>query len=372
MRSFNTLGPTPPYPITSGNTFAIGDFDGDGRVEAASYCPANNTFNMLTYFAWSDVPNIPGSPSWPAGSGGAMINGGCCSTAIPAGQGVSAGWILQPNDQFYSLKLSAQSPGYSLVAFNPTSLNFGLIQWVNGQMELVWMSAAGQAAAGVELSSQDKFVVQDVDRDSADELVLFSPGDLYLITLKWIGQSFSYIQSVNSKSGWSWTMSGSDVYLKANVPACGGGNLIVISQGSPECAILSLNSGQYTCTVCTVPSGYDPASKNFDVGVFRNLSPAPSTLLTADADGDGTDELIGINPGGITEPPIVLKWNAAGAFQPMIPLNEYPNFVNTGGPVYGAMPQTNGPALTLSCNQTSAQLSVQTVANSALQTLWTG
>lgn len=370
MKSFAALGPTPPYPIVSGNSVAIGDFDGDGRVEVASFCPTTLTLHVLTYFAWTDVTNIPGSPNWPSGSGGCMIDGWCCTALIPPGNGLSQGWPLRIDDQFYSVKVNAQSSVPSLVAFNPTTLNFGLLQWNSGQMELIWLSPTpGQAAKGFGLNALDTFLVQDVDHDGAEELVRINLSDYWLMTFKWTGQLFECIQAEQLQIQ-DWQMAGTDVYLKANIPALGGGNLVVISQGQAQAGILSLNARQYNCTVGAVPSVFDPRVKTM-VGVFRNFLPTQSTFFTADIDGDGTDEIVGINPAGIVEPPIILKWNGS-AFQPLVELQTFPTYLNTLDVVFGVMPLAGAPALILTCNQGSTQLTAQAYASSALQTQWSG
>lgn len=92
MQNYLKLGPTTPYLIRSANTFCAGDFDGDGRVEVASYCPANKSLNILSYFEYSDV-----SPQW-AGQPPQMVNAWSCMATIPPATGVALNWIERSAD----------------------------------------------------------------------------------------------------------------------------------------------------------------------------------------------------------------------------------------------------------------------------------
>ena len=126
-KSYMNLGPVVPYLIRGANTLTAGDVDGDGRVEIASYCPTNNTLNILSYFEYGDA-----SPSWatPAGApaNGQMINAWACMQTIPPNASLVNGWALQPGDQYFAAKLTGGAA--FLVIFNPSTLNFGIVQLI--------------------------------------------------------------------------------------------------------------------------------------------------------------------------------------------------------------------------------------------------
>jgi hypothetical protein len=285
--SYLTLGPAVPYLIRGTNTFVTGDFDGDGRCEVASYCPANNSLNILSYFEYSDVLT-----QW-SGTAPQMINAWACLGTLPAGPGVAQAWSLQSNDICLSAYLSGK--GAFLVIFNPTSLNFGIAQWTGTSMQLVWFST-GSSAPYCGLNAADRFYVADVDGDGNDELIQFTPDDLYLFVLKFqpgpgAGQAgtLSYISSSHDTVG-PWTMSSTDILVPAHLEAGTSDQLLVISSTSENYCVLSYANGSFSGVALQGP-------------YFVVLTAA---LQAGDFDGDGLDEIVDVS---VTAQ--LLKWNGA-------------------------------------------------------------
>ena len=340
MNSYMNLGPTVPYLIRNANTFCAGDFDGDGRVEIASYCPGNNSLNILSYFQYTDI-----SSQWSAPP--QMINAWNCVATIPAVTGGANGWTLRGDDRYFSARLTGAAP--LLVIFSPSTPSLGLVQWNGSAMQLIWYSA-GQSAPYCGLNSADNFYVADVDGDGEDELVQYSPNDQYLFVLKFDGQSFTYISSSHQTVG-PWTMSSDDTYIPAHLVPGAADQLVVFKYLGTSACVLSYNAGSLT----GVMSPIDP-------GMMINLPP----ITAVDVDGDGLDEIAvysGFTIGSYN--PAVLKWDGKA-----LNLLSQPNTVTANHTVI-AMHRTGAAALLMGYTVwPGTAISIDGVQNNVLSTLW--
>src|SRR3954469_15382562 len=121
MKSYTQLAPCFAYLVRSGNTITPGDFDGDGRLELASYCPTNNSLNVVTYFTYADL-----DPRWSSATQGQLINAWACIQTVPAGPSLTnqAGWTLRSDDVYFPAKLAGGAADF-LVVFNPSHATLG-------------------------------------------------------------------------------------------------------------------------------------------------------------------------------------------------------------------------------------------------------
>jgi hypothetical protein len=342
--SYINLGPVFPYLIRAANTLTAADVDGDGRVEIASYCPTNNTLNILSYFEYGDA-----SPNWatPAGAppNGQMVNAWACIQTIPPSTTLMNGWSLQPGDQYYAAKFTGSAA--SLVIFNPSTQNFGIAQWMGQQMELVWFYQ-GQSAKYCGANSDSQFFAADVNGDGNDELMQFNPDGQWLFVLQW-GATGLLCESSSHGSVGPWTISSTDTYLSAHVVAGATDQIVALSPASNQCCVLSLANGQFSGVVASLPGTY-----------FGSFSAAQA----ADVDGDGLDEIVLYSNGNA---PVVLKWN--GTAFAIIAAASAPI-----GDFYSLFPFQSGgtSAMLLEYDSPDSIVTVNAVQNSALSTLWTG
>lgn len=292
MKAYNQLGPTVPYLIRSQNTFATGDFDGDGRVEIASYCPDNNSLNIISYFTYADA-----SPAWANSTGGMLINAWACTQSVPANPNSTAAtsWTLRRDDQYFSAKVTGTTDFIAI--FNPSQLQVGLLQWSGQQMQTAFVSQTGQLPGGVGLNSADRFFAADINGDHCDEIVLFSPNDLYLIILTWnANTSPAQLQAYTSahKTAGDWSMSSSDIYIKGHVYGTAD-QIIAFNPYNRDISLLYFSDSK----LLAQPVGHAP---------FPYSNPS---ILAADVDGDGYDEVVIYgNDGKGTDPfqVLILKW----------------------------------------------------------------
>jgi hypothetical protein len=303
MKSYLELGPCIPYLVRAGNTFTGGDFDGDGRQEIASYCPANNSLNILSYFLYGDV-----TPGWAAASAGQLVNAWACTQSVPPGPALSpaTGWTLQNGDQYFGAGLTG-SPD-SLFVFSPSRAMVGVLQWAGQQMQTLFVSPANQIMTGVGLNAADQFIFADIDGDGCQEVIMYSPNDRWLFTLKWnAGQaSFETLSAQQSEiqGEYPWPIGQQTIYLKIH-PIAGAGDMIV---GFDPNAL----------NICLI----DYASQLAVLWPVQKVSfpfGFPS-MLVADVDGDGADEVvISGNDGDSAFDVLVLKWDpSAQAFATLV------------------------------------------------------
>jgi hypothetical protein len=210
MKSYTQLAPCFAYLIRAGNTMTPGDFDGDGRVEIASYCATNNSLNMLAHFTYADV-----DPRWAAATQGQLINAWACLQAVPADPALdnAAPWTLQGGDVYLSAKLAGGAADF-LVVFSPSRAMLGVLQWSGQQLQTEFVSPQGSLEPGVGFNAQDQFIVADIDGDGCDELVVYSPNDQWLFTLKWANGGFTCLTRQQYAAG-QWPISSTDIYVKA-------------------------------------------------------------------------------------------------------------------------------------------------------------
>jgi len=87
VKGYTNYGPAVPHLIRLRNTYVAGDIDGDGRSEIISYCPANNSINVLAYFEYGDA-----SSRWASVPGAQMVNAYSRFQDIPPVFGIANGW----------------------------------------------------------------------------------------------------------------------------------------------------------------------------------------------------------------------------------------------------------------------------------------
>lgn len=287
MKSYvEKLAPAFPYLVRSGNTFCAGDFDGDGRVEVASYCSANNTLNILSYFTYADA-----SPMWIAATDGQLVNAWGCVQTIPAGPNVVNAWQLSSDDSYLAVPFSGSAA--SLVLFNPSSKMIGVAEWSGNQMQLAW-SSQGTSAPYCGLASDDQFFAADLDGDGNDELVQYSPSNQYLFGMLWTGAGFTVISDSHGTAG-SWTLSPTDTLLAAHLVSGTADQIVALNFEKQAAGVLTYGNGQLNGPSVALPG----------------TMPSGSTAFAADVDGDGLDEIVIWSAENATFP-LVIKWNGAG------------------------------------------------------------
>ena len=338
-QSYMNLGPAIPCLLGSANVFSPGDFDGDGRCEVASYSPARNSLNVLSYFRYGDV-----SDDW-SESAPQMISAWSCTAAIPPGAGVTQGWNFQSDDIYFSAKLSG--PGAFLVIFNPSEANFGIAQWTGAGMELVFFSH-GQTAEYCGLNACDQFFVADVNGDGNDELIQFTYDGQWLFVLQFQAGStlgsagtLNYISSSHESVG-GWNMRPTDRLLPARVNEGAAEQLVLISTELPLIGVLNFENGSFQ-------------------GVSFMSRWVISTWLAADADGDGLDELV-----CFPSAQFAIKWNGA-TFQFLAGAGDS---WDTGANLLLAM-KRSGRAALLVAFYPDLSITVAGLEGAALSSLWT-
>ena len=100
MKKYLELGPALPFTLSSESTFMIGDIDGDQRCETILMNPANQSLAILSYFSFSDI-----DAQWPDTDSGQLLSIYTCVQNIPAAAGVSTGWHINTDDQYYTADL---------------------------------------------------------------------------------------------------------------------------------------------------------------------------------------------------------------------------------------------------------------------------
>jgi hypothetical protein len=165
-------------------------------------------------------------------------------------------------------------------------------------MGTVFVSQTGQLPGYVGLNSADRFFAADINGDGCDEIILFSPNDLYLFSLTWNAnaspaQTQVYTSSHNAVGGWS--MSSSDIYIRGHF------------YGTAE-QIVAFNPYKLVITLLYC-SGNELLSQPAASVAFPYSNPS---ILAADVEGDGYDELVvSGNDGRGTDPfkILILKWS---------------------------------------------------------------
>jgi hypothetical protein len=279
MQSYTKLGPCVPYLIRPGNTITPGDFDADGRVELASYCANNNSLNVLAYFTYADL-----DPRWSAATKGQLINAWACIQTVPADTSLAnpVAWTLQTGDVYFTAKLAGGNADF-LIVFSPSRAMLGVLQWSGQQLQTEFISTQETLAAGVGLNAQDQFIAADVDGDGCDELVMYSPNDCWLFTLKWENGGFSCLARQQNQAG-QWTISSSDIYAKACQLPSGADQIAAFNQvnnGALTCLYLTQQNGRYQLAAQIGTAVLPPFAPFANVGmiatgfVFNGAQPDP-------------------------------------------------------------------------------------------------
>ena len=214
MTYFKDLGTAFPYMIDADNSFTPVDLDGDGRMEIASYGPFAHSLNILSYAEGQVASSAP-----------QLVNAWACTQTVPASSQSGTAWALQAGDSYYRVRLpgaasAGTGPADSLIVFHRGVLGdgqarLGVLQWTGQQMETMFVSQAGSLIQGLGLNANDQFLAADIDGDGWEELVIFSPDDLWLFTLRWTGTTFEVISGQQNSIGPAWQMSYTDIYLAA-------------------------------------------------------------------------------------------------------------------------------------------------------------
>jgi len=218
MKSYMTLGPCFPYLIRAGNTFTPGDFDGDGRVEIASFCSTNQSLNILSYFTYAEQ-----NSAWINATTPQLANAWACAATVPAASPSGTAWTLQAGDSYLRIRLQGAGsagarPADSLIVFHPGPAHawqaqLAVLQWNGSQMQTMFVSQVGMLTRGVGITSNDQLVAADIDGDGWEELLIYSPDDQWVFTLRWTGTTFEVIGAQQYNVGANWSIGHDDVYL---------------------------------------------------------------------------------------------------------------------------------------------------------------
>src|SRR5579864_7715419 len=219
MKSFMNLGPCFPYLIRAGNTFTPGDFDGDGRVEVASFCPTNTSLNILSYFTYAEQ-----NSAWINATSPQLVNAWACAGSVPAASQSGTSWTLQAGDSYLRIRLKGATsagvrPADSLIVFRPGppdtwQSQLGVLQWTGQQMQTMFVSDVGVLAPGTPgINANDTLVAADIDGDGWEELIIYSPDDQWVFTVRWTGTTFELISKQQDKVGTHWPIGHNDIYF---------------------------------------------------------------------------------------------------------------------------------------------------------------
>ena len=108
--------------------------------------------------------------------------------------------ILGNLSWLYRVNFTGSPPNY-LFKFDASTSSIAIYSVPNfTSLELKW-SVTGSIPGNVGLNPNDRFIVADLDGDGCDELLMFSPDDHWLFTLKWDGAKLTAITAAQSYLG---------------------------------------------------------------------------------------------------------------------------------------------------------------------------
>jgi FG-GAP-like repeat len=183
-----------------------------------------------------------------------------------------------------------------IVAANSQTLVTTVLKWQKGHLAPVWVSASPVSgpAGNWNRSGIDVMIAADVDGDGEVEVVVANNSDLWTGVLKWQSGALVVVwmsASPLSGSAGNWNR-GSDVIVAADVDGDGADEVFMANGADNWAGVLKWQGG-----------ALEP------VWMAANVAPSPfggSSVIAADVDGDGADELVVTNnSAGSTG---ILKW----------------------------------------------------------------
>jgi hypothetical protein len=296
MKKYLELGPALPFTLSAIGTFMIGDIDGDQRYETILMNPTNQSLTILSYFSFSDI-----DAQWPDTASGQLLSIYTCVQNIPAAAGVSTGWHINTDDQYYTADLDHDGKD-EIFVYSP-SQGMGVLQWDGQRLQTLWSSAnplkqwAAVWPGGLPLNSVITFYVLDVDGDGSAEIMVYIAQQRFLGLLKWQNSALIPLWNLNSQN---FTVTGGlviqtwDQFFPARLGAANGDTcdqIVVFSANDGYLVVLGWDSTRQDLVIVG-QSSHSTISDPSNPAIGWWLMSPGDHLLISDIDGDGNDELI--------------------------------------------------------------------------------
>lgn len=331
MQSYSNLPPTPGWSLNKGlnsnpnnrmddsTRLAVGDVDGDGRVELVFASSDGSTLGIFSYLLWNDLTAKPPydltylKNAWQVNQPGPVVQMLFQQGSAPLSSlGAGTSWDFNPGDHRMMADLNGDGADEILI-FDPGDLWIGVCTWSNpdSRVEALW-SAPNQIPSSAPggpvwtLQPDNVFFTGRFLAGGADQILVYSPSTTNIGVLAWNNHQLvtlwtgtSTLPSAGSAST-AWTLSAQDQFLCArNLGGIGVDRIAVANASTGWIGLL-----QYDASGLSVLATQT---------VFESMS-----ALTADVDGDTRDEILAYNDsnGGINL--AVYRFNASLGLLEMI------------------------------------------------------
>lgn len=275
----------------------VGDFDGDGKDEIFVYNPADLWVGLLK---WNGTEL---QAKW-------MLN-----NQVP---GSGGDWGVFIEDQYFVGDFDGDGAD-EIFAFSPIHAgdigerDVGVLKWDGTGLQCIWVvsnliqNKSGEG--GWSVQPQDRYFPANLEGGVADNIFVFNPDDQWVGVLEWVGGGLQCSWATNnpipSSSGeGGWDINVFDHHYVGNFQGKGKDEIFVFDPDDQWVGVLGWAGGGLQAIWMAqnlIPSS--SGEGGWDINT-------PDLYFPADFDGDGSDEILVINP--VNQWIGALRWDGPG------------------------------------------------------------